>query len=97
MDVDRIEHAIPPGEYVFTDKRAVRRAIEKADIPYTYISANCYAGYFLAALAQLGHFMPPTDQVLIYGGGDKKCRSFGVVILWAPAQLISGPVTESIP
>ncbi|RWR73539.1 bifunctional pinoresinol-lariciresinol reductase 2-like protein [Cinnamomum micranthum f. kanehirae] len=73
MDVDRMEHAIPPGAYVFTDKRVVRRAIEKANIPYTYISANCCAGYFLAALAQLGHFMPPTDHALIYGDGDKKC------------------------
>ncbi|XP_058106109.1 bifunctional pinoresinol-lariciresinol reductase 2-like [Magnolia sinica] len=71
MDVDRMEHAIPPGDYVFKDKRVIRRAIEKAKIPYTYVSANCMAGYFLAALAQLGHFMPPTDHVYIYGNGDK--------------------------
>lgn len=87
MDVDRMEHAIPPGAYVFTDKRVVRRAIEKANIPYTYISANCCAGYFLGALAQLGHFMPPTDHALIYGDGDKKCRSSVIILYWAQAQL----------
>ncbi|XP_077228457.1 bifunctional pinoresinol-lariciresinol reductase 2-like [Tasmannia lanceolata] len=73
MDVDRMEHAIPPGDYIFTDKRLIRRAIEAANIPYTYVSANCCAGYFLAALAQVGHFMPPTDSAMIYGNGDKKC------------------------
>ncbi|KAG9456481.1 hypothetical protein H6P81_000989 [Aristolochia fimbriata] len=73
MDVDRMEGAISPGGYVFADKRVIRRAIEKAHIPYTYVSANCCAGYFLAAIAQVGHFMPPTDHVVVYGDGDKKC------------------------
>lgn len=73
MDVDRMEHAIPPGNLVFIDKRTVRRAIEKANIPYTYISPNCFAGIFLAGLAQLATFMPPRDHVNIYCQGDKKC------------------------
>ncbi|XP_068652787.1 bifunctional pinoresinol-lariciresinol reductase 2-like [Aristolochia californica] len=73
LDVDRMEHAIPTGDYVFADKRVIRRAIEKANIPYTYVSANCCAGYFLAAIAQVDHIMPPTDHVLVYGNGDKKC------------------------
>lgn len=73
MDVDRMEHAIPPGNLVFIDKRRVRRAIEAANIPYTYVSPNCFAGIFLAGLAQLATFMPPTQHVNIYGQGDKKC------------------------
>ncbi|KAF8400919.1 hypothetical protein HHK36_014222 [Tetracentron sinense] len=73
MDVDRMEHAIPPGDYVFADKRVIRRAIEKENIPYTYVSANCCAGYFTASLAQANNFMPPTDHVVIYGNGGKKC------------------------
>ncbi|KAJ8638631.1 hypothetical protein MRB53_012898 [Persea americana] len=75
MDPDRMLHTIPPGDELFKHKQVVRRAIEKAHIPYTYVSANCLAGIFLAGLAQLGHFMPPTDTdpVIIYGNGDKKC------------------------
>ncbi|KAJ6803095.1 bifunctional pinoresinol-lariciresinol reductase 2-like [Iris pallida] len=73
MDVDRMEHAIPPGSLMFVEKRTVRRAIEAANIPYTYISPNCFAGIFLAGLAQLATFMPPTHHVNIYGQGDKKC------------------------
>ncbi|KAF8400921.1 hypothetical protein HHK36_014224 [Tetracentron sinense] len=73
MDVDRMEHAIDPGAYVFADKRVIRRAVEKENIPYTYVSANCCAGYFTASLVQVCNFMPPTDNVVIYGKGDKKC------------------------
>lgn len=72
MDVDRMEHAIPPGDAIFAEKRRVRRAVEAAGIPHTYVSANCFAGKFLAGLAQLGTFVPPTDRVDIYGSGDKK-------------------------
>ncbi|XP_077217634.1 bifunctional pinoresinol-lariciresinol reductase 2-like [Tasmannia lanceolata] len=73
MDADRMGHAIPPGDMVFINKRIIRRAIEKANIPYTYVSANCCAGIFLSGLAQLENFMPRTDHVKIYGNGDKKC------------------------
>lgn len=73
MDVDRMHHAMPPGDKVFSEKRIVRRAIEEASIPHTYISANCFAGIFLAGLAQLAIFMPPRDHVNVYGGGDKRC------------------------
>ncbi|XP_068647854.1 bifunctional pinoresinol-lariciresinol reductase 2-like [Aristolochia californica] len=73
MDAGRMEHAIPPGDQIFAEKRVVRRAIEKAGIPHTYVSANCFAAFFLPGLAQIGCFMPPSDHVLIYGSGDKKC------------------------
>ncbi|ONK69773.1 uncharacterized protein A4U43_C05F26570 [Asparagus officinalis] len=73
MDVDRMEHAIHPGNLMFIDKRKVRRAVEEAKIPFTYISPNCFAGIFLAGLSQLATFMPPRDHVYIYGQGDKKC------------------------
>lgn len=73
MDPDRMDHAIYPGNVVFSDKRAVRRQIEAAGIPYTYVSANCCAGYFLASLAQMEYFMPPRDgPVTVYGDGNKK-------------------------
>lgn len=90
MDPDRMLHTIPPGDELFKHKQVVRRAIEKAHIPYTYVSANCLAGIFLAGLAQLAHFMPPTDTdpVIIYGNGDKKCKqNYG-----GPPYLSSKPI-----
>ncbi|KAG9456480.1 hypothetical protein H6P81_000988 [Aristolochia fimbriata] len=75
MDAGRMEHAVPPGDQIFADKRVIRRAVEEANIPHTYVSANCFAAYFLPGLAQIGRFMPPSDddRVFIYGHGDKKC------------------------
>ncbi|KAM0945721.1 putative oxidoreductase [Dioscorea sansibarensis] len=73
MDADRMPHAIPPGNQIIIDKCVIRRAIEEANIPFTYVSGNCFAGVFLAGLAQLGTYMPPTKHVTIYGNGDKKC------------------------
>lgn len=72
IDPDRMEHAMEPGNVTFIDKREVRRAIEAAGIPYTYVSANCFAGYFVGGLAQLGRVTPPTDRVSIYGDGNTK-------------------------
>lgn len=72
IDPDRMEHAMEPGNVTFIDKREVRRAIEAAGIPYTYVSANCFAGYFVGGLAQLGRVTPPTDRVCIYGDGNAK-------------------------
>ena len=72
IDPDRMEHAIEPGNVTFFDKRVVRRATEVAGIPYTYVSANCFAGYFVGGLAQLGRVTPPTDKVTIYGDGNTK-------------------------
>nr|XP_029117351.1 bifunctional pinoresinol-lariciresinol reductase 1-like [Elaeis guineensis] len=73
MDVDRMEHAISPGDRTFVEKRVIRRAIEKANIPHTYVSANCFASIFLAGLAQLATYMPKRERVNIHGHGDKKC------------------------
>lgn len=72
IDPDRMDHAMEPGNVTFIDKREVRRAIEAAGIPYTYVSANCFAGYFVGGLAQLGRVTPPADRVCIYGDGNAK-------------------------
>ncbi|CAJ2679686.1 unnamed protein product [Trifolium pratense] len=52
----------------------IRRAIEAEGIPYTYVSSNYFAGYFLPTLAQPGQFAPPPpkDKVFIYGDGNPK-------------------------
>ncbi|WRX17103.1 NmrA-like domain - like 8 [Theobroma cacao] len=46
-DPARMENAMEPGRLTFDDKMVVRRAIQEAGIPFTYVSANCFAGYFL--------------------------------------------------
>nr|AZL88517.1 pinoresinol-lariciresinol reductase 2.2 [Taiwania cryptomerioides] len=73
MDPDLMGHALQPGNITFIDKRKVRRAIEEASIPHTYVSSNMFAGYFAGSLAQHnGCMMPPRDKVLIYGDGNVK-------------------------
>ncbi|KAH9312918.1 hypothetical protein KI387_027953 [Taxus chinensis] len=72
IDPDKMMDAMEPGNVTFIDKREVRRAIEEAGIPYTYVSANCFAGYFVGGLAQLGRLTPPSDKVFLYGDGNTK-------------------------
>ncbi|KAJ0815802.1 putative oxidoreductase [Helianthus annuus] len=46
MDLSRMGHALDLGQETF-DKMNIRKAIEEAGIPYTYISANCLWELFL--------------------------------------------------
>ncbi|XP_022772153.1 isoflavone reductase-like protein [Durio zibethinus] len=70
-DPDRA-HAVEPGKTVFTIKAQIRRTIEAEGIPYTYVSSNCFAGYFIPNLAQQGATAPPRDKVVILGDGNTK-------------------------
>ncbi|CAN0910174.1 Bifunctional pinoresinol-lariciresinol reductase [Linum grandiflorum] len=72
MDPARMGDALEPGNETFDQKMVVREAIEDANIPHTYISANCFAGYFVGNLSQLGTLSPPSDKVIIYGDGNVK-------------------------
>ncbi|KAK8947887.1 hypothetical protein KSP40_PGU016937 [Platanthera guangdongensis] len=71
-DPGRMGHALPPGRVTFDEKMEVRRAIEEANIPFTYVSANCFMGYFVGGLCQLGTLIPPTDHVSLHGDGSVK-------------------------
>ncbi|XP_022144202.1 isoflavone reductase-like protein [Momordica charantia] len=71
MDVDRV-HAVEPAKSALEIKAQIRRAVERAGIPYTYVSSNCFNGYFLPTLMQPGLTSPPTDQVIIPGDGRPK-------------------------
>ena len=72
-DVDRV-HAVEPAKSAFAIKVQIRRSIEEEGIPYTYVSSNYFAGYFLPTLAQPGVFAPPPpkDKVVIFGDGNPK-------------------------
>ncbi|XP_075639816.1 isoflavone reductase homolog [Castanea sativa] len=71
-DHSRMGHALEPGRVSFDEKMRVRRAIEDAKIPFTYVTANCFAGYFAANLSQMETLLPPRDKVTIYGDGNIK-------------------------
>ncbi|URD97643.1 Isoflavone reductase [Musa troglodytarum] len=68
-DADRI-HAVEPAKSMYAIKVQIRRSVEAAGIPYTYVSSNCFAGYFLPKLA--GASGLPTDKVVILGEGNTK-------------------------
>lgn len=72
MNPAQMGHALEPGRETFDQKMVVRRAIEEANIPFTYVSANCFAGYFVGNLSQLKTLTPPTDKVYLYGDGNVK-------------------------
>ncbi|OMO74338.1 NmrA-like protein [Corchorus capsularis] len=70
-DVDRV-HAVEPAKTVFAEKAKFRRVIEAEGIPYTFVSSNFFAGYFLPSLAHPGATAPPRDKVVILGDGNPK-------------------------
>ncbi|KAA8521232.1 hypothetical protein F0562_011931 [Nyssa sinensis] len=72
MDPARMGHALEPGRVTFDEKMIVRKAIEDAKIPFTYVSANCFAGYFVGNLSQIASLTPPKEKVCIYGDGNVK-------------------------
>lgn len=72
--MDRV-HAVEPAKSAFAIKAQIRRAVEAEGIPYTYVSANCFAGYFLPTLMQPGATAPPRDKVIILGDGNPKGKN----------------------
>ncbi|KAL9231649.1 hypothetical protein vseg_006848 [Gypsophila vaccaria] len=71
VDVDRTS-AVEPAKSAFAVKATIRRAVEAAEIPHTYVSANNFAGLFLPSLSQPGATTPPRDKVVILGDGNPK-------------------------
>ncbi|XP_062204529.1 isoflavone reductase homolog [Phragmites australis] len=71
-DPSRMGHALEPGRVSFDEKMEIRRAIEEANIPHTYISANCFAAYFCPNLCQMRTLLPPKEKVCVYGDGNVK-------------------------
>ncbi|XP_058092061.1 eugenol synthase 2-like isoform X3 [Magnolia sinica] len=70
-DVDCV-HAVEPAKSAFATKARIRRAVEAEGIPYTYVSTNCFAAYFLPSLGQAGATSPPRDKVVSLGDGNPK-------------------------
>ncbi|XP_066355974.1 isoflavone reductase homolog [Miscanthus floridulus] len=72
VDPSKMGHALEPGRVTFDEKMDLRRAIEEANIPHTYVSANCFAGYFCPNLCQMRTLLPPKEKVHVYGDGNVK-------------------------
>ena len=71
-DVDRTDAVDPAKKAAFEIKAKLRRTIEAEGIPYTYVSSNFFAGYFLPTMSQFGATASPRDKVIILGDGNPK-------------------------
>lgn len=70
-DIDRAD-PVEPGQSMYNEKRIVRRAIEAAGIPYTYICCNSIAGWPYHDNIHPADVLPPLDRFHIYGDGTVK-------------------------
>ncbi|KAI9071075.1 hypothetical protein K1719_046960, partial [Acacia pycnantha] len=75
-DVDRAD-PVEPGLGMYKQKRQVRRAVEKAGVPYTYISCNSIASWPYYDNCHPTQTPPPLDQLHIYGDGTVKAYFMG--------------------
>ncbi|KAK3043921.1 hypothetical protein RJ639_000620 [Escallonia herrerae] len=60
---------LPPFQAVLDKKKRIRRAIEAAGIPYTYVSASCFGAYFVNYLLRPHE---EHDDIIVYGYGEAK-------------------------
>jgi leucoanthocyanidin reductase len=68
-DIDKA-NPVEPGLTFYKDKRRVRRAVEAAGIPYTYICCNSIAGWPYFDNIHPSEVPPPLDCFQIYGDGN---------------------------
>lgn len=64
VEEDRV-NPFPPFQAVLDKKRKIRREIEAAGIPYTFVSANCFGAYFV-------NYLLRPYEITVYGNGDTK-------------------------
>ncbi|XP_020547789.1 eugenol synthase 1-like [Sesamum indicum] len=69
VDEDRVS-VLPPFEAFLEKKRKIRRAVEAANIPYTFVSANCCGAYFVNFL--LHPYEQKEEIITVYGSGEAK-------------------------
>ncbi|XP_078441180.1 leucoanthocyanidin reductase-like [Wolffia australiana] len=70
-DVDRA-NPVEPGSRVYEEKREIRKAIEAAGVPFTYICCNSIASWPFYDQYHHSEAFPPLDKLAIYGDGDMK-------------------------
>ncbi|KAK9148178.1 hypothetical protein Scep_006935 [Stephania cephalantha] len=72
IDTSRRFHTLEPAKGLAERILEVRKAVQNANIPYTSISANLFAGWYAPNLLQIDTLLPPKDKVSIYGDGNAK-------------------------
>ncbi|KAJ4973212.1 hypothetical protein NE237_006386 [Protea cynaroides] len=70
-DIDRAD-PVEPGLTMYLEKRKIRRAIEEARIPFTYICCNSVAAWPYHDNTHPSEVLPPLDSFQIYGDGSVK-------------------------
>ncbi|KAL4582624.1 hypothetical protein LXL04_007182 [Taraxacum kok-saghyz] len=70
-DVDHVI-SVEPATSIFKGKADIRRAVEAAGIPHTFVSCNGFAGYFLPNIGQMDSYTAPREKVTILGDGTPK-------------------------
>nr|DAD21218.1 TPA_asm: hypothetical protein HUJ06_022681 [Nelumbo nucifera] len=60
---------LPPFQAIFDSKKKIRRATEASGIPYTFVTANAFAAYFIDYLF---HPHEQREDVTVYGSGEAK-------------------------
>ncbi|XP_030447358.2 eugenol synthase 1-like [Syzygium oleosum] len=58
---------LPPFQELLEKKRKIRRVTEAAGIPFTFVTANCFAAYFVNVVL---HPHDPQDEIVVYGNGE---------------------------
>ena len=76
VDPSRMRHALEPGRVTFDDKMEIRRAIEEANIPHTYVSANFFAAYFCPNLCQCAPLCHPKRKFMYMETATSKVNLF---------------------
>lgn len=70
-DIDRAD-PVEPGLTMYNEKREVRRSIEAAGVPYTYVCCNSIAAWPYHDNTHPADVLPPLDLFHIYGDGSVK-------------------------
>ncbi|KAL2335892.1 hypothetical protein Fmac_010338 [Flemingia macrophylla] len=68
VEEDRI-YPLPPFQAVLDNKRKIRREIEAAGIPHTFVSANCFGAYFVNYLLRP---YQKSHDISVFGDGETK-------------------------
>ncbi|KOM42999.1 hypothetical protein LR48_Vigan05g060300 [Vigna angularis] len=68
VEEDRV-NPLPPFQAFLDKKRKIRREIEASNIPFTYISANCFGAYFVNYLIRPHE---ENNHTIVYGNGHAK-------------------------
>ena len=72
LDADRSEAVEPTRSLITATKAAIRRAVEAAGVPYTYVLAGYFFCYGLPGVGQVLDRAPPVDKAVVLGDGDAR-------------------------